>query len=81
MSLEVTPQITPDDRIIMDLQINQDSVGEIFNGIPSIDTQSLQTQVIVENGETIVLGGIFRGEDVEQVEKTPFLGDLPYIGS
>ncbi len=81
LSLEVTPQITPDDRIIMDLQINQDSVGEIFNGVPSIDTQSLQTQVIVENGETIVLGGIFRGEDVEQIEKTPFLGDLPYIGS
>ena len=81
LSLEVTPQITPDDRIIMDLNINQDSVGEIFNGIPSIDTQALQTQVIVENGETIVLGGIFRGEDVEQVEKTPFLGDLPYVGS
>jgi type IV pilus assembly protein PilQ len=81
LSLEVTPQITPDDRIIMDLKINQDSVGEIFNGIPSIDTQALETQVIVENGETIVLGGIFRGEDVEQVEKTPFLGDLPYIGA
>ncbi|MFC3152395.1 type IV pilus secretin PilQ [Litoribrevibacter euphylliae] len=81
LSLEVTPQITPDDRIIMDLEINQDSVGEIFNGIPSIDTQALKTQVIVENGETIVLGGIFRGEDVEQVEKTPFLGDLPYIGA
>lgn len=81
LSLEVTPQITPDDRIIMDLEINQDSVGEIFNGVPSIDTQALKTQVIVENGETIVLGGIFRGEDVEQVEKTPFLGDLPYIGA
>ena len=81
LSLEVTPQITPDDRIIMDLKINQDSVGEIFNGIPSIDTQALETQVIVENGETIVLGGIFRGEDVEQIEKTPFLGDLPYIGA
>lgn len=81
LSLEVTPQITPDDRIIMDLKINQDSVGEIFNGVPSIDTQALETQVIVENGETIVLGGIFRGEDVEQIEKTPFLGDLPYIGA
>jgi len=81
LSLEVTPQITPDDRIIMDLKVNKDSVGEIFLGIPSIDTREIQTQVLVENGETIVLGGIYERETVENVSKTPFLGDIPYLGA
>ncbi|WP_396588366.1 type IV pilus secretin PilQ [Bermanella sp. R86510] len=80
LKLEATPQITPDDRILMDLIINKDSVGEIFNQIPSIDTNELETQVLVNNGETIVLGGIFESEDVTQVDKTPFFGDLPVIG-
>lgn len=81
LRLEVTPQITPDDRIIMDLVISQDSIGEVFNQIPSINTNAVETQVLVDNGETIVLGGIFRSEQVKTVNKTPFFGDLPLIGS
>lgn len=81
LSLEVTPQITPDDRIIMDLKVNKDSVGEIFAGVPSVDTREIQTQVLVENGETIVLGGVYEQELIESVSKTPFLGDIPYIGA
>ena len=80
LSLEVTPQITPDNRIIMDLQVNQDEVGQIFNGIPSIDTNAVSTQVLVDNGQTIVLGGIFRDTSNVSEDKTPFLGDLPFIG-
>ena len=81
LALEVTPQITPDDRIIMDLKVNKDSVGEVFLGIPSVDTREIQTQVLVENGETIVLGGVYERESVESVSKTPLLGDIPVLGS
>jgi len=81
LSLEVTPQITPDDRIIMDLKINKDSVGQVFLGIPSIDTREIQTQVLVENGETIVLGGVYERETIESVSKTPLLGDIPVLGA
>ena len=80
LKLEVTPQITPDDRIIMDLKINQDSIGEVTAAGPTIDTNSLETQVLVENGETIVLGGIFRSEETFATTKTPFFGDIPLIG-
>ena len=85
LKLEVTPNITPDDRIIMTLTVNQDSVGGFIKGeggseIPLIDTTSLQTQVLVGNGDTIVLGGVFRTEDVSSITKTPFLGDIPYLG-
>jgi type IV pilus assembly protein PilQ len=80
LKLEVTPQITPDDRILMDLIINKDAIGEVINNIPTIDTNALETQVLVNNGETIVLGGIFQSEDVTQIDKTPFFGDLPVIG-
>ena len=80
LKLEVTPQITPDDRILMDLIINKDAIGEVINNIPTIDTNELETQVLVNNGETIVLGGIFQSEDVTQIDKTPFFGDLPVIG-
>jgi type IV pilus assembly protein PilQ len=81
LSLEVTPQITPDNRIIMDLVINNDTVGELFNGVPSIDTNEIETQVLVDNGETVVLGGILTTEEVESLLKTPFFGDLPVIGN
>ena len=81
LKLEVTPQITPDDRIIMDLVINQDSVGELTSAGPSINTNSVQTQVLVDNGETVVLGGLFRSEEIVSVSKTPFFGDLPLIGA
>lgn len=81
LSLEVTPQITPDDNVIMDLKVNQDDRGEVTAGIPSIDTNEVITQVLVGNGETIVLGGIFQSEQATTVTKTPFLGDIPYIGN
>ncbi len=86
LSLDVTPNITPDDRILLDLIINQDSVGELVpsgtgGSIPSIDTTELTTQVLVGNGETVVLGGVFRTEDIESVSKVPFFGDIPYMGT
>ena len=80
LSLEVTPQITPDDKIIMDLVVNQDSRGEVTAGIPAINTNEVTTQVLVGNGETVVLGGIFQSEVSTQTTKTPFLGDIPYLG-
>jgi len=80
LSLNVTPQITPDDRIIMDLRVTRDTVGEVFNGVPSIDTRAIETQVLVDDGETVVLGGIFERETSEQIERVPFFGDLPVVG-
>lgn len=64
----------------MDLAVNQDTIGQIFGGIPSIDTRQVNTQVLVDNGETIVLGGIYEQTQREDVEKVPFFGDLPYLG-
>jgi len=81
LSLEVTPQITPDNKIIMDLEVKKESVGVVFNGVPSIDTQNVQTQVLVANGETAVLGGIYEQTQRNQVEKVPFFGDIPIIGN
>lgn len=81
LSLEVTPQITPDDKVIMDLKINQDNRGEVTAGIPSIETNEVITQVLVGNGETVVLGGIFQSERSTTITKTPFLGDIPYLGA
>ena len=86
LSLDVTPNITPDDRVMLDLSINQDSVGELVPSgrggfIPSIDTTQLDTQVLVGNGETVVLGGVFKTEDIESINKVPFFGDIPYIGA
>tara|TARA_R110002072_G_scaffold104099_1_gene228402 strand:+ start:15737 stop:17896 length:2160 start_codon:yes stop_codon:yes gene_type:complete len=80
LSLDVKPQITPDDRIIMELEVKQDTVGAVFNGVPSINTNNVKTQVLVDNGETIVLGGIFTTQSTKSVTKTPFFGDLPYVG-
>jgi len=80
LSLEVTPQITPDDRIIMQLNVKQDTVGQVFNGVPSINTNEIQTEVLVDNGQTVVLGGIFQTDKNISTTKTPFLGDIPYVG-
>ena len=80
LSLEVTPQITPDDRIIMELNVKQDTVGQVFAGVPSINTNEIETEVLVDNGETLVLGGIFQTDKNVSVTKTPFFGDLPYVG-
>ena len=81
LKLEVTPQITPDGKVIMDLNINQDNRGEVTAGIPSIETNEIQTQVLVGNGETVVLGGIFQSEISTTITKTPYLGDIPYLGA
>jgi type IV pilus assembly protein PilQ len=85
LSLTVTPQITPDDRIIMDLLVTKDSVGEVITNerggqVPSIDTRSVETQVLVNNGQTVVLGGIYETEQGEDYRKVPFLGDIPLVG-
>ena len=80
LSLEVTPRITPDERIIMDLRVHQDSVGQVFNGVPSIDTTAISTRVLVQNGQTLVLGGMFRTDRNFSATKTPLLGDIPYLG-
>ncbi len=78
--MRVTPQITPDDRIIMDLAVNKDAVGEVFAGVPSIDTRSITTQVLVENGETVVLGGVYETTNRSDARRVPFFGELPYLG-
>jgi type IV pilus assembly protein PilQ len=86
LSLEVTPQITPDDRIIMDLDVHKDAVGETvsFQGglsAPSIDTRQVQSQLLVDNGQTVVLGGIYETVKSKQVSRVPFFSDLPIIGA
>ncbi|MEX0729566.1 MAG: type IV pilus secretin PilQ [Aquisalimonadaceae bacterium] len=80
LALDVTPQITPDDRIIMDIEVSKDTVGTVFGGVPSIDTQSVTTQVLVDNGETVVLGGIYERDRRNVVSRVPFFGSLPGIG-
>jgi type IV pilus assembly protein PilQ len=81
LQLEVTPQITPDNRIIMDLLVSQDSVGSIISGgEPSIDVTRVETQALVGDGQTLVLGGIFQTEEVNGTKKVPFLGDIPFLG-
>ncbi len=81
LSLTVTPHITPDDKIILDLIVTQDTVSEVKSGLaPAIDTQRIGTQVLVSNGETIVLGGIYQQAIISTVSKIPVLGDIPYLG-
>ena len=85
LSLTVTPQITPDDNIIMDLLVSKDNVGELTPSatgglVPSIDTRSVETQVLVRDGQTVVLGGIYETERRENVTKVPWLGDIPGVG-
>ena len=82
LKLDVTPQITPDNRIIMDLVINQDTVGQLnlATGIPTLDVTELTTKVLVANGQTVVLGGVFTVETIKGENKVPLLGDIPYLG-
>ncbi len=84
LGLTVTPQITPDDRIVMDLTVNKDTVGQIFGAgtlqVPSIDTRELSTQVLVDNGETVVLGGVYEQTIIDETDYVPFFGKLPLIG-
>jgi len=86
LALTVTPQITPDDNIIMDLLVSKDNVGELTPSatgglVPSIDTRSVETQVLVRDGQTVVLGGIYETERRETISKVPFLGDIPGVGA
>ena len=87
LSLTVTPQITPDNNIIMDLKVHKDNVGEIISTgglggtVPSIDTRAVETQVLVADGQTVVLGGIYETERRESIKKVPFLGDIPFVGA
>ncbi len=86
LELKVTPLITPDNRVQMDLNVKQDTVGEIYQtsrggSVPSIDTRELETQVLVANGDTVVLGGIFQDETASKEEKVPWLGDIPGVGA
>ncbi len=81
LKLEVTPQITPDGNVILDLIVNKDSRGETTAAGIAIDTKQITTQVLVENGGTVVIGGIFTLDESENETKVPVLGDLPYLGN
>ena len=80
LQLEVTPQITPNERVLMDLTVKQDTVGRIYHGVPSINTTRITTQVLVDDGQTVVLGGIFQTDRHLATVRTPLLGDLPVVG-
>ncbi len=80
LSLKVKPQITPDDNVIMNLNVHKDSVGQATLAGPSIDTKQIVTEVLVENGGTVVIGGIYTQEERSTTNKVPVLGDLPYVG-
>jgi type IV pilus assembly protein PilQ len=80
LSLSVKPQITPDDHVIMDIKVNKDSVGTLYAGVPSIDTNKVTTQVLVENGGTVVIGGVYSQQSSDGVDKVPLLGDIPVLG-
>ena len=87
LELTVTPQITPDNNIIMDLHVSKDNVGDIISTgglggtVPSIDTRSVETSVLVADGQTVVLGGIYETERRETINKVPVLGDIPFAGN
>lgn len=81
LSLRVTPQITPDDRVILDLEVKKDNISKIvIGGQPAIDSRTVKTQVLVNNGETVVLGGIYEQEKVEGTDQVPGLGSIPILG-
>ena len=85
LSLEVTPHITPDNKVILDLAITQDTRGDTVDTATgpavAIDTQRIETQVLVENGQTVVLGGIYQQQIINSARKVPLLGDVPYLGA
>lgn len=82
LSLEVTPQITPDNRIIMEVKVNKDApdFANQLNGVPPINKNEVNAKVLVSDGETIVIGGVFSNTQTKAVDKVPFLGDLPFVG-
>jgi type IV pilus assembly protein PilQ len=76
----VTPQITPDDRVNMKVAVSQDVVGTIYAGVPSINTKQVSTQVLVDNGGTVVIGGIYTQDDSDTKQQVPLFGDIPILG-
>ena len=80
LRLEVTPQITPEGNVILDLEVNKDSRGALTAAGPAINTKQVKTQVLVENGGTVVIGGIFTQDEQNEINKVPLLGDIPFIG-
>ena len=81
LKLEVTPQITPEGNVILDVDVTKDSVGRLTTAGFAINTKHVKTQVLVENGGTVVIGGIFEANDRVDITKVPFLGDIPYLGN
>ena len=80
LGLTVTPQITPEDSVMMQISVSQDSVGNIFAGVPSINTKKVDTQVLVDNGGTVVIGGVYTQDESDSTSKVPGLGDIPILG-
>ncbi len=80
LGLTVTPQITPDDRVAMKVVVHNDTVGSIYSGVPSINTNKVETQAVVDNGGTVVIGGIYTQDDTDSKQQIPFLGDIPVLG-
>jgi type IV pilus assembly protein PilQ len=78
LSLTVTPQITPDDRLILDVEVTKDSFVSATE--ENINTLKVETQVLLENGETVIIGGIYSQEETKSVSKVPYLGDIPGLG-
>jgi type IV pilus assembly protein PilQ len=80
LSLVVTPKITPDDKVTMKLDVKQDTVGNIYGGVPSINNKQVTTTVLVENGGTVVIGGVYTQDVTNSEQKIPLLGDIPVLG-
>ena len=80
LSLNVTPKITPDDKVNMKVTLTQDTVGAIYGGIPSINTKKVDTQVLVENGGTLVIGGVYTQNESDSKNSVPLLADIPILG-
>ncbi len=80
LSLKVKPQITPEGNVILDLEVNKDSRGALTSAGPAINTKQVKTQVLVENGGTVVIGGIFTQDEQNEINKVPLLGDIPFLG-
>eukprot|EP00257_Ricinus_communis_P012664 XP_002536270.2 uncharacterized protein LOC8266091 [Ricinus communis] len=81
LGVNVTPQITPDDKINLDIEVTKDDVGQIFNGVPSIDTNKVKTKVLVDNGETAVLGGFLIESKNDSNQRVPFFSSIPVVGN
>jgi type IV pilus assembly protein PilQ len=80
LGLTVTPQITPDDHVGMKITVSQDSVGAIYSGVPSINTKKVDTQVLVDNGGTVVIGGVYTQDGSDATQQIPLFGDIPLLG-